>query len=613
MNFFRSGLQSYKFLLKFYILFLIFGIISRVVFSAFYLDVFSVEIYKIFLYGIRMDTIIFSAFTILLVWVYLLGFNKIFKAMIAFVASLYIVFEFISFYFFKQFSLRPNFMFLEYFTHPKEVLLTSFQTYPIGSVLIIPLFAGLFYIIFLQLKKISLYGNFLQKLAILPFILIVSFLGLRSSLDSSTPNPSFYSFSGNNIQNELANNSLFSLVYAAYANGKDKKLSLMESNEAFLISQKAMSEAFFDLNSLKRELKSKYPKQNVILIIGESFGGEFSGFLNGKYSTPNLDKLIKNGFVFENLYGTGTRTHWGVSSVFTSMTPHPGTSYLKLPKSQKNFYTIANSYKKHGYQNIFVYGGDSSFDNMSGFLYSNGFDKIYDKFDFETKYEKSTWGYNDEILYDKIFDIAKSQKGNFFISALTLSSHEPFDFPKDKVTPIEGEPINGFANSIKYADFAFSKFYEKLQQDKSLQNTVVAVIADHGAGISGDAHTSIKKNKLMAVIFSKNLRNIKYNKIASQVDFGITLLDASGISDEINVSGQSVLGKHRNNAWMHLANESVFLENDKYLVYNKNDFKYKCYDYFAREIMGCEESDKKARALLQSANELYFKANSETK
>lgn len=368
-----------------------------------------------------------------------------------------------------------------------------------------------------------------------------------------------------------------------------------------------MGEEFEDMSSLTRKLKSKYPKKNVILIIGESFGGEFSGFLNGKNSTPNLDKLTKNGFVFDNLYGTGTRTHWGLSSVLTSITPLPNTSYLKLPKSQKNFYTIAKSYKKSGYQNIFIYGGDSSFDNMSGFLYSNGFDKIYDKFDFDTKYEKSTWGYNDEILYEKIFEIVKLQKGNFFISALTLSSHEPFDYPKDKIKLIKDEPINGFANSIKYADFAFAKFYKKLQKDKFLQNTIVAIIADHGANISGNVHTSIRKNKLMAVIFSKNIKNIKYKNVASQIDFGITLLDISGISDKINVSGQSALGKHRNNAWMHLANESVFLENDKYLVYNKNNFDYKCYDYFSKEIRGCEESDKKAKALLQSANEIYFK------
>lgn len=233
MNFLISSIQSYKFLLKFYVLFLIFGLISRFILSIFYLDTFSIDTWKIFLYGIRMDTIVFSALTILIIWFYVFGLNKVFKIIVTFVISLYIVFEFISFYFFKQFSLRPNFIFLEYFIHPKEVLLTSFQTYPISFILIIPIFLGLFYVILWQIKRFEFCKNFLQKLIILPFILILSFLGLRSSLDSSTPNPSFYSFSGNNIQNEIANNSLFSLIYTAYANSQNKRLTLMDSSEAF--------------------------------------------------------------------------------------------------------------------------------------------------------------------------------------------------------------------------------------------------------------------------------------------------------------------------------------------------------------------------------------------
>ena len=61
-----------------------------------------------------------------------------------------------------------------------------------------------------------------SKLITFPIILIFLVLGARSSVGSATPNQSFYTFSNSNIHNEIANNSIFSILYAMYLVKKEK-------------------------------------------------------------------------------------------------------------------------------------------------------------------------------------------------------------------------------------------------------------------------------------------------------------------------------------------------------------------------------------------------------
>ena len=43
--------------------------------------------------------------------------------------------------------------------------------------------------------------------------------------------------------------------------------------------------------------------KNIVIILEESFGAQFVGTLGGKPLSPEFDKLAKEGWLFENLYG----------------------------------------------------------------------------------------------------------------------------------------------------------------------------------------------------------------------------------------------------------------------------------------------------------------------
>lgn len=74
-----------------------------------------------------------------------------------------------------------------------------------------------------------------------------------------------------------------------------------------------------------------------MIILEESLGAQFIGTLGGKPLSPHFDELAKQGWLFENLYATGTRSVRGIEAVTAGFTPTPARSVVKLAGAQNGF------------------------------------------------------------------------------------------------------------------------------------------------------------------------------------------------------------------------------------------------------------------------------------
>lgn len=117
-------------------------------------------------------------------------------------------------------------------------------------------------------------SKIVPKLIALPFILIILALGARSSLDSSTPNKSFYTFNNSNIHSEIANNTMFSILYSVYLMKKEKFYKYGDIKYEDAIENVKLLNGFESKSKdFSRFQKSTFrKKKNVVLIILESFG-----------------------------------------------------------------------------------------------------------------------------------------------------------------------------------------------------------------------------------------------------------------------------------------------------------------------------------------------------
>ena len=151
---------------------------------------------------------------------------------------------------------------------------------------------------------------------------------------------------------------------------------------------------------LFRSVRRKKPL-NLVIILEESLGATFVESLGGVPVTPNLEKLKHEGWWFEQLYATGTRSIRGIEAVTTGFLPTPAQAVVKLSLAQRNFATLASILGQHGYESEFIYGGEAHFDNMRGFFTGNGFSLITDQKDFKSPKFAASWGVSDEDLFDK--------------------------------------------------------------------------------------------------------------------------------------------------------------------------------------------------------------------
>ncbi|MGL4708216.1 MAG: LTA synthase family protein, partial [Aeromonas veronii] len=282
--------------------------------------------------------------------------------------------------------------------------------------------------------------------------------------------------------------------------------------------------------------------KNLVILLQESLGAQFVGSLGGLPLTPNIDALSQQGWAFEQLYATGTRSVRGIEAVLTGFTPTPAQAVVKLGKSQTNFFTIADLLKQRGYDTSFIYGGESHFDNMRSFFLGNGFTTIVEQKDFDNPVFKGSWGASDEDLMakaDETFKALHKEGTPVFSLVFSSSNHDPFEFPDNRIELFE-QPKQTRNNAAKYADYAIGEFFKKAKQSEYWKDTLFLVIADHDSRVGGSSLVPIPRFHIPGVIVGDGIAPKKDPRIVSQIDMAPTLLSLMGISADHPMLGKDL-------------------------------------------------------------------------
>jgi phosphoglycerol transferase MdoB-like AlkP superfamily enzyme len=178
-----------------------------------------------------------------------------------------------------------------------------------------------------------------------------------------------------------------------------------------------------------------------------------------------------------------------------------------------------------GYKTSFWYGGDINFANINSFITTTGFRQKVTKDDFDPTDYNSKWGVHDEVLLNRLFDSLSSATQPFAYSALTLSSHEPFEVPMDPV--FKGKDVlSMFKNSVYYTDKVLGEFIDKAKKSDWWKNTVIIIIADHCRRNSNTIPVYSEEIFRIPMLWTGGAlekNNITVNKYGNQFDLPLTL------------------------------------------------------------------------------------------
>ncbi|OOH91343.1 hypothetical protein BMT54_02620 [Pasteurellaceae bacterium 15-036681] len=602
--------------------------------------------FPLFLQGLRIDIVaicylfgIPALLTVLLLNNNVLG--SIWRAVLRVwltVGSVFILFMEISTpAFIETYDFRPNRLFIEYLTYPKEVftMLMNGHLMAVISSLIVTVIAIIIYwkLSAWAVKNLH-FPSWKWRSVLALAIIAISFVGARSSLEHRGINPAMVAFSGDPLVNSLVLNSGYSVLYAAQQlkdedrsseqYGKmpiDEMLNIVKASRGRPTSD-YISADIPTLTTNKATYQGK-PK-NIVILLEESLGAQFVGTLGGKPLTPEFDKLAQQGWLFENLYATGTRSVRGIEAVTAGFTPTPARATVKLTKSQNGFFTIAELLHRQGYSTSFIYGGEKHFDNMASYFYGNGFETIIDEKDYNNPKFVATWGVSDEDLFDKanetFTELAKSGKP-FFSLVFSSSNHDPFEFPDGKIEQFDKDKQTR-NNAAKYADYAIGHFFKLAKQSNYWKDTIFLVIADHDSRVSGADLVPIYNFHIPALIVGEGIEAKRDNRLVSQIDMPTTLLSLAGVSGEYPMIGYDLTqDTNPNRAFMQYDKTQAMMKGDNVVILQPNTtpqgFVYdaKAQKLIAKEQPAAMKKEALAHALLGSYlyKEMLYKLPDEQK
>jgi len=435
---------------------------------------------------------------------------------------------------------------LQYLDTPTEAMASVTTSYLILRLLAVFLTTAL--IVFGYIKALQHSIEAPQKRTILPSVLhkaseTVFYLicipliviGIRGGLDESTTNIGQVYFSQNQFLNHSAVNPVFSFLASFEKSASNNTIyNYMDDQTCEQIINSLFNTESIDCDTL---LNTQTP--NIILILLEGCGGEFTEIGGRKDVTPNLNRLANEGIYFTNCYGNSWRTDRGTVCAWSGYPSFPSMSVMKIPSKSRTMPNIAKTLREErGYNTFYLYGGDINFTNMRSYLISGGFEQLMWKEDYTSEEQKTAqWGVCDEITFKSLFDISQSQRSPFIIGFSTLSSHAPWDVP---IKQFDDEILN----AMYYLDQCLGDFIQRFRQTKVWDNTLVILLPDHGIPYKDIDERHPLMNHIPMIWIGgavKEARRIE--QVCNQTDLPATLLGQLGLNHDDFTFSRDVLSK----------------------------------------------------------------------
>jgi len=495
------------------------------------------------------------------------------------VVMLFVLLEVSSPQFLIEYDTRPNRLYFEYLSTPREVaamLWTGYKGVLFGA------------LVGLLIAAWAVKKGFPTTLRDKPMrwwprpiltvvLILVGVLSIRGTLQHRPINPAMVAFSSDAMVNTLPLNGMYSVTHAAYRMKDERSSSALYPpmdedrmqeivRAAAGLSGPMLDERYPSLHQQTASVRREKPL-NLVIVVQESLGAQYVASLGGKPLTPRLDALGKEGWMFDRAYATGTRSARGLEAITAGFLPTAAEAVLKLPRSQTDFFTLADLLGRHGFTSKFIYGGEGHFDNMRSFFLGNGFDEMVDRKKFDQKPSfVGSWGAADEDMFNQLdFQLRQASDTPTFTVAFSVTNHSPWEYPEGRITP-DGDPAT-VENTVRYVDWAMGEFFDKAKQAPYWENTVFLVIADHDSRVFGASLVPLTHFHIPALILGKDIAPRRDPRIVSQIDMAPTLLSLIGVDNQNPMLGADLTQRDPNRAIVQYNDNFGYLKGNDFVVY----------------------------------------------
>ena len=383
---------------------------------------------------------------------------------------------------------------------------------------------------------------------------------------------------------QLALNGLYTTMRTYYSMKENREMKGWEKRSCS--QEEAFQEGRRMIVDLQRENipDPKYPLHrsftygaeefrplNVVIFIMESWSSRYVGASGGEEdATPFFSRLSKDGVFFRNFFANAQRSIEAISAIITSIPPSGGMVLSQSGAlSQMPVRFLPSLLREKGYSTFFVHGAKRGSMGFSALVRQTGIEQYISKEDIlkEGGKDDGVWGIYDEDTFLYSHRLFEAQTKPFFAIIFSLSSHTPYKLPREEFHFYKpGKPFFDFLNSLRYSDYALSRFFDAARNAHYFSNTVFVIVGDHTEGKSAGNNLSQRFSVPCLIYAPRHISPMRVTKTATHVDLAPTLLDILRSSDDHASFGQSAFINSPGTGLLPYGDFDIFLREGWMLV-----------------------------------------------
>jgi phosphoglycerol transferase MdoB-like AlkP superfamily enzyme len=337
---------------------------------------------------------------------------------------------------------------------------------------------------------------------------------------------------------------------------------------------------------------TQFTPKNVVMIIIESFGKEYIGYLNrdidnGQYKgyTPFTDSLLTKSLTFRYSYSNGRKSIDAMPSILSGI-PMMIEPFFLTPYSMNDLSGLARQLDGKGYKTAFFHGAQNGSMGFQAFARATGYQQYLGKTEYYAdpttggdKDYDGMWAIWDDPFLQFMLHTINGYKEPFLATVFTASSHHPFRVPEEfeKQFPDEGgQPIH---KCIRYTDMALQHFFEGAAKQPWYNNTIFVITADHPNQTSHDVYkTDIGLYSIPIIFFAPDgslAPAVRDDVAMQQASIMPTLMGIMGYDKPYLAFGCDVLNTPAEQTWAFNYYNGIyqFIQGDWVMQHDGNNVK----------------------------------------
>lgn len=448
-----------------------------------------------------------------------------------------------------------------------------------------------------------------EGLTLLASIVLIGgcMFGIRGRVGYNPIKVSAAYYCNNTFLNQLGVSPTFNLLRSSLEASKseNREIDLMDEQEAIARVRQELhiADSLPEVSPVARRVENpgEPTRQNVVLIFMESMSAELMGHFGNPWQlTPFLDTIATQSLCFNRFFSAGTHTNHAIHSTLYS---YPA---LMKRNSMKGavipfFAGLPTILQDNGYSTLFFMTHESQYDNMNGYLRTNGFNHIFAQENYPKEKVVNSFGVQDDFLYQYAVPVLSqtAREGKpFFAALLSISNHPPYVIPKDFKARSNTDELR----IVEFADHALKEFIDRARQEEWFDNTIFVFVGDHGKLVGTPrSDMPLSFNHVPLLIYSPaTIEPRQIDDLGGQTDIAPTLLGLLQIDYTNNGFGIDLLREKRR-AVVFTSDDAIGCVNDSlfYIYKPKEDQEWLLAHEKAIEQSG-DIADKEARQSLRN-------------